>query len=140
MVIVYLSFIFSPPWTFDVSADDAFTILKKIVSADPSFEIMEVEESQGYLKLDVQRTTTIDTMEFLVNGDDKVVLFKSAEKGGGSIVPDFGANKKRVEALRKSSDGIFTVMGSGLGTADSYDGGASGKGNGFKGQLKVCGD
>jgi uncharacterized protein (DUF1499 family) len=128
---------YSPPWTFDVSPDEAFARLKGIVTSDPSFTIVEIDADARFLAVDVKRLNTVDSMEFLVKGDDQVVIFKSFEKDlDNVIVSDFGANRKRVEELRKKSGGVFSVMGAGL-TADSYDGGAAGKRNGVGGQLKA---
>ena len=67
-----------------------------------------------------------------------MVVFKSSEKDlANAGTSDFGANRKRVEELRKKSGGVFSLMGEGLMTADSYEGGAAGKRNGFGGQLKA---
>lgn len=126
---------YSPPWTFEVSPDEAFARLKGIVKSDDSLTIVEIDEKARYLIVNANRLAAVDSMEFVVRGDDKVVIFKSFEKEA-SGVPDFGANRKRVEELRKKSGGVFSVMGDGL-TADSYDGGAAGKRNGIGGQLKA---
>lgn len=75
-----------------------------------------------------------DEVEFLVKGDDKVVLFKSTARKNGSV-SDFGANRKRIDDIRKKC-AVFDLMGGGL-TADSVDGGgAASRGNGPLGQLK----
>ena len=128
---------YSPPWTFEVSEDEAFARLKGLIKSDPSFTVSEIDEVGKYIKIDVQRTFSgQDAMEFLVKGDDKVVIFKSYEKEESGI-SDFGANKKRVEELRKKSGGFFSLMGEGLGTVDSYSGTISGKNNGPLSQLKA---
>ncbi len=127
---------YSPPWTFDVTPDEAFARLKGIVKSEPSYTIIDTDEGARYLKVDIARGfNAIDTMEFSVKADDKVVVFKSYEKENSGI-SDFGANRKRVEELRNKSGGVFAMMGGGM-TADSYDGGAQGKRNGLGGQLKA---
>jgi len=142
---------YSPPWTFDdsMSGDEAFARLKGIVKKSSevggqSYNIIEIDEKGRYMKIETPRGigfNFIDSVEFVVRADDQVVIFKSSEKpgedGSTSGLSDFGANRKRIEELRKSSGGAFQVMGSGLGTADSYDGGAQGKRNGWGGQLKA---
>jgi len=125
-----------PPWTFEVSPDVAFAKLKGLVRDEPSFTVAECDESSLYLKVNVKRNFSAeDVMEFLVKGDDKVVVLKSYEKDVGSI-SDFGANRKRMDDLLQKSSDVFRVMGGGL-TADSYEGGAGGKRNGALGQLKA---
>lgn len=96
---------------------------------------MEIDDDSRYLLVAIKRLNTEDNVEFLVKADDKVVVFKSSEKEPSGVT-DLGANRKRVEELRKKSGGVFGVMGDGL-TADTFEGGASGKRNGVVGQLKA---
>jgi len=127
-----------PPWSFTVSPEDAFARLKGLVAEDPTFKVVECDESSLYLKVEIKRNfNTDDIMEFLVKRDDKVVLLKSSEKEKDSgFLSDFGANRNRIVNLHNKSSGVFRAMGEGL-TADSYDGGAGGKRNGALGQLKA---
>jgi uncharacterized protein (DUF1499 family) len=128
---------YSPPWTFQVTPDEAFARLKGIVNSDPSLELVEIDEKEKYLKVETKRLAVVDYIEFLVKDDDQVVVFQSAEKNSVAAgISDFGAIRKRLEELRKKSGGVFNIMGEGF-TADSFDGGASGKRNGFGGQLKA---
>jgi len=131
---------YSPPWTFEASPKEAFARIKGLMASDPTYTVVEIDVDTLYLKADVQRNALIqDTLEFLIKGDERVVLYKSSEKGNNGsetgVVSDFGANRKRMEALRKKG-GIFDIMGSRLGSADSYEGGAGGEANSFFGQLK----
>jgi len=138
---------YSPPWTYEVSSDEAFARLKGLLSStssNESYNILEIDENDKYIKVEVYRNplkTIKDNIEFLLLSDDKVVIFKSYEVAndyeGGVVLSDFGANKKRVDGLRQRSNGVFTLMGQGLGSADSFDGGKFGKRNGFGGQLKA---
>ena len=123
---------YEPPWTFEVSAEEAMARIKGVVAADPSLTLVE-EVSPTYLKVTTNRgpLDITDELEFLVNAQDKVVMFKSYEIGEPSV-NDFGANRKRLQGLRKKA-GVFGVMGDGL-TADSYEGG---RGNGPLQQLKA---
>ena len=95
-----------------------------------------MDDEARYIKANVQRTFAVqDEVEFLVKGDDKVVVFRSSEKEEGSI-GDFGVNRKRIDSIRKRG-AVFDLMGGGM-TADSYDGGgAVSKGNSALGQLKA---
>lgn len=127
---------YSPPWTFEVSPDEAFARLKGLMKTDSSFNVVELDDDAKYMKVDVQRTfNTKDRMEFLVKGEDKVVIFKSFEIEGNGLT-DLGINKKRVEDLRLKSGGVFQLMGEGL-TADSFESRSFGRRNGIAGQLKA---
>jgi len=127
---------YSPPWIFEGSSDEAFARLKGLVKSEPTFKIIEMDDEGKYMKIDVQRLNTQDEIEFIVRGDDKIVLFKSFEKDGGTGLSDFGTNKKRVDGLRLKSGGFFNLQGEGL-TADSFDGGSFGKRYGVTSQLKA---
>lgn len=126
---------YSPPWTFEVSPDEAFARIKGVLKADEQFVITEEDKDARYIRAYAKRIAIdADEVEFLVKGDDKVVLYKSSARKNGSV-SDFGANRKRMDDIRKKGS-VFDLMGGGL-TADSYGGGgAASKGNGPLGQLK----
>lgn len=105
--------------------------LKGVLVSDPSLTVEEVVPN--YIRVSAVRGLVTDELEFLVNEQDKVVTFRSAEKGDGASLSDFGLNRKRLEELRKKAS-IFGVMGEGL-TADSIEGSA--RGGGPLGQLKA---
>ena len=73
----------------------------------------------------------IDELEFVINESDKVVTYVSSANSDSS---DFGANKKRLEEIRKRA-GIFGKMGENMNSADSAS--YSEKGYGPLGQLKA---
>lgn len=127
---------YSPPWTFEVNPDEAFARIKGVLKSDDGFVITEVDDEARYIRAYAKRITVDqDEVEFLVRGDDKVVLFRSTARSNGSV-SDFGANRKRIDDIRRKG-AVFDLMGGGL-TADSYDGGgAASKGNGPLGQLKA---
>lgn len=127
---------YSPPWTFEVSPDEAFARIKGVLTSDDLFKVTEMDADARYIRATVQRDFRVqDEVEFLVKGDDKVVVFRSSEIGEGSI-SDFGEIRRRMDSIRKRG-AVFDLMGGGL-TADSYDGGGAAKrGNGALGQLKA---
>mmetsp|Transcript_16441 Transcript_16441/g.23292 ORF Transcript_16441/g.23292 Transcript_16441/m.23292 type:complete len:236 (-) Transcript_16441:57-764(-) len=127
--------LYSPPWTFEVSPDEAFARIKGVLKSDDSFVITEIDDEARYIRAYAQRISADqDEVEFLVRADDKVVVFKSSERKEG--VPDFGANRKRIDDIR-SRGAVFDLMGGGM-TADSYEGGgAAARGNNAFGQLKA---
>jgi uncharacterized protein (DUF1499 family) len=137
---------YSPPWTFEVTPDEAFARLKGLLSDAKSnssgeYQFIQVDPDNKYIQVLVQRNfQSKDIIEFLIRPNDKVVVFRSYEQdnpdtGTNSGISDFGIIRKRLEDLRKKSAGVFSVMGEGL-TADSFEGGATGKRNGIYGQLK----
>lgn len=127
---------YSPPWTFEVSPDEAFARIKGVLKSDDSFVITEIDDEARYIRAYAKRITVDqDEVEFLVKSDDKVVLFRSTARKNGSV-SDFGANRKRIDDIRKRG-AVFDLMGGGM-TADSYDGGgAASRGNNPFGQLKA---
>jgi len=132
------------PWTFEVAPSEAFARIKGVLKADYNYNIVDIDEDQMYLKAETRRSGgVLDVLEFIVNADDKVVVFKSGEKGiddpndnsnDGSFLSDFGQNRKRMESIRKKGV-VFDVMGSGL-NMDDYYGSKQGS-NGPLGQLKA---
>ena len=79
----------SPPWTFEVSPDEAFARIKGVIKSDEAYVISELDEEGRYLRASIRRFAGEDEVEFLVKGDDKVVLFKSTARKNGSV-SDFG--------------------------------------------------
>jgi len=134
---------YSPPWTYEVTPEEAFARLKGLIAYDTNtYTVLESDDNARYLKVNAKYSfNTNDIMEFIVKGgdsNDKVVIFKSyEEQSTSSSLSDFGRNRKRLDDLRLQSKGIFTQMGEGLMTADTFDGGARGKRNGPLGQLKA---
>ena len=121
--------LYSPPWTFEVSSDEAFARLKGAIGADRSMEIKEIDADDKYIKFEVSRGLSRDVCELLIKDSDKVVTFTVNEEATGGSFSDLGGQRKMLESIRKSS-GVFEVMGGGM-TADSYGDG------GVKGQLKA---
>lgn len=118
-----------------MNPDEAFARIKGVLKSDDAYVVTEVDDEARYIRAYAKRITVdSDEVEFLVKGDDKVVLFRSTARKNGSV-SDFGANRKRIDDIRKKG-AVFDLMGGGL-TADSYGGGgAASRGNGPLGQLK----
>ena len=110
--------LYEPPWTFpdSMSSDEAMARLKGLVSSDPKLEI--VAQSDRYLKVKATRNLGVDEIEFLINTDDKVITFIS-KRVDDPEAGDFGANRKRLDELRKKSQGVFGVMGQEYASADT---------------------
>ena len=127
--------LYSPPWTFEVSAEEAFARLKGAISAERSMEIKEIDAEDKYIKFEVSRGLSRNIGELLIKDSDKVVTFKVEEEVGGGSFAELGGVRSVLETIRKSS-GVFEVMGGGM-TADSYGDVSMGRGGGVKGQLKA---
>lgn len=141
---------YSPPWTFTCEPDQAFQTLLKILKdneeSNLGIRVTLADPQQLVIKATAVRLAFVDEMEFVIRPEDNVVVMRSGERtkgaGDGSTNPtkssnsDFGANKARLEKMRKKSGGVFGVMGD-LGGGDSYGGASNGGGNGVLGQLKA---
>ena len=84
---------------FDGSQDDAWRQLKAVIAAMPRMKI--VTETENYLH--AEATSLIfrfrDDVEFFIDGQAKVIHFRSASRVGHS---DLGANWARMERIRKA--------------------------------------
>lgn len=128
---------YSPPWTFETSPDEAFARIKGVLASDDAFVVTEVDDTARYVRAYAKRLASInrDEVEFLVRGDDKVVLYRSTARLNGSV-SDFGANRKRIDDIRRRG-AVFGLQGDGL-TADSLNGGGqTNRNNGPWGQIKA---
>jgi len=123
-----------PPWTFSVTPDEVAARIKGVVATDPSLELVQ-DTNNRYFVITANRGAVgaKDQLDLLINEQDSVVTFRSADMNENPSISDFGANRKRLEAFRKTA-GVFGVMGEGL-TADSFEG--RGEINGPMAQLKA---
>lgn len=128
--------LYSAPWTFDSTADEALARLKGAVEAEPLNAIVSTEDSNSrHLFVDSKRSklgTTAYRMEFIINEADGVITFRSSAPSD-LTGPDFGLQRKRLSEIRERS-GTFGVMGESLDSADTKSTGE--KGYGPLGQLK----
>lgn len=132
------------PWSFDCTPEKAFQTLVDILKSESnSIKITFMDPDALYLQATATRNLGVtDDLEFYVKKEDNVIVYRSSQTGSeddknsGKEINDLGANKKRLERLRKMSNGIFGIMGDMSG--DDYFGAASrGSGNGPFGQLKA---
>ena len=132
------------PWSFECSPEKAFQTLVDILKSESnSIKITFMDPDALYLQATATRNLGVtDDLEFFVKKEDNVIVYRSSQTGSeddnGSEkeINDLGANKKRLERLRKMSNGTFGIMGDMSG--EDYFGAASrGSGNGPFGQLKA---
>ena len=135
---------YAGPWTFSCTPEEAFSTLLDILKSESnSITIKTLDKEAMYIQAIANRNLGVsDTIEFYVKGDDQVIIYKSIQNGldlspdsKEKDVNDLGANKKRLERLRKMSDGKFGVMGEMK--EDDYMDAAKGGSNGPLGQLKA---
>jgi len=131
---------YSGPWTFTSTPEKAFSTLLDILKSESnSITITKLDKEGMYIQATANRNLGIsDNLEFYVKKEDNVIIYKSIQIGldkDGKEVNDLGANKKRLERLRKMSNGAFGVMGD-MGSSDYMDAAAGGS-NGPLGQLKA---
>jgi uncharacterized protein (DUF1499 family) len=116
------------PWTYECSLNDAQSCLRKVFSQDP-LVFSNIYETTGYIRVDAARGLVTDELEFRFQDQEKVVTIRSAEKASSSTISDFGANRRRLDNIRKDAK-VFGVMG---GAFDSIET----RGTGPLGQLKA---
>jgi len=127
--------LYSPPWTFNVTPEEAMARLKGIVDSDPTLErVVDNNSEPYYMRVTVNRKTIFkDEIQFILSPSDKVVFFRSEDIGDNAgSVSDFGAIKKRLESIRQQSNGVFGSMGESINSADTAP-----TQNGPVGQLKA---
>mmetsp|Transcript_30486 Transcript_30486/g.34748 ORF Transcript_30486/g.34748 Transcript_30486/m.34748 type:complete len:230 (-) Transcript_30486:286-975(-) len=116
------------PWTFEVSASEAQKTLRTFFIADP--DIYEaIYEEKNYIRVNAIRGLAKDRLEFLFDEEEKFVKIRSSEISETPSMSDFGANRRRLDEIRKVVN-IFDVMGGG-----GYDS-IETRGTGPLGQLK----
>jgi uncharacterized protein (DUF1499 family) len=90
------------PLHYTGSMDAAQRALAKIISASGNGEV--VENGRGYMRAEYTSTVFhyVDDVEFLLQ-DDHTIQVRSSSRIG---YYDFGANRKRIDDIRKSFDAV----------------------------------
>lgn len=138
---------YGTPWTYNCTPEKAYeTLLAILKSESNSIDIAFTDPDALYIQATAKRNLGVtDDIEFYVKREDDVIVYRSSQtgiedliqkSGGEKEFNDLGANKKRMERLRKMSNGVFGVMGD-LGGEDYYGGASKGGSNGPLGQLKA---
>jgi uncharacterized protein (DUF1499 family) len=116
------------PWTFECTATEAQSRLKGVFVADP-LTYNDIYEEKDYIRVKAGRGLVTDELEFVFDEEGKFVKMRSAELTETPSISDFGANRRRIDGIRKEAK-VFDVMGG------SYDAVES-RGTGPMGQLKA---
>lgn len=123
--------LYAPPWTWNdatASVDEVMARLKGAIAADPSIQVLEQGDTTLLARAD--RKIAVDELQFRLDPSDHVITFRSQQVTGPDSVSDFGANRKRLEEIRKRI-GIVDIMGAEMASADS------GPREGVSAQLKA---
>lgn len=143
--------LFMSPWTWPegISAEEVLGRLKGVIASDATLTLVDQQQQFGSssssssdkksslattfysCKVRAVRNFCTDEIEFVINPVDRVVTFRSQQIEGPDSVSDFGANRKRLDEIRKRMGNILTVMGADFASADS------GPREGTVGQLKA---
>lgn len=75
------------------------------------------QEGDNFLRVQASRRFSTDELQFIINAADHVITFRSQQLDGPAV-SDFGANRKRLEDIRKAAR-VFGVMGEDFETADT---------------------
>ena len=95
---------FAEPWTYDLTLDEAFQLLRRTVerrvgaNSGEEVSITSVVEEKSFRYLRVTYGER-DDVEFFLPANDVTVQFRAARR---SRQPDFRANARRLEAIRVS--------------------------------------
>ena len=84
------------PLAFNGDPDDAFTRLKQVFGRRKDTRI--IEDSPGYLRVELRTTFFVDDGEFLLDRSGRVIHVRSASRLGYS---DVGKNRRRIEEIRR---------------------------------------
>jgi uncharacterized protein (DUF1499 family) len=84
------------PLAFKGDPDAAFARLKRILARRNDIAVME--ESRGYLRVELRTTLFVDDGEFLLDRSGRVIHVRSASRLGYS---DLGKNRSRLEDIRR---------------------------------------
>jgi len=84
------------PLAFNGDPDTAFARLKQILARRNDTAV--IEESPGYLRVELRTTLFVDDGEFLLDSKRKVINIRSASRLGYS---DLGKNRSRLEEIRR---------------------------------------
>ncbi len=106
--------LYSPPWTFasSISATEVLARLKGAIQSVYGRDLVDLTEtSETSIRAQVTRNLVVpDQLDFIVNPNDRVVVFSAREVSPAPRVSDFGALRQRLEQIRKTA-GVFGVMG-----------------------------
>ena len=84
------------PLTFNGDPNTAFARLKQILARRNDTAV--IEESSGYLRVELRTTFFVDDGEFLLNSAGRIIHVRSASRLGYS---DLGKNRSRMEDIRR---------------------------------------
>lgn len=107
------------PWTWPdgISADEVAGRLKGAIASDSTLTLEEQRENR-YFRTRAVRNFCTDEIEFVINPVDRAVTFRSLQIEGPDNVSDFGANRKRLDEIRRRT-AVLEVMGAEFNSADS---------------------
>jgi uncharacterized protein (DUF1499 family) len=85
------------PLTFADSPEEAWARLQQVLTAHPRTRIVTVTENYLHAECTSLIFRFVDDVEFLLDREAKVILFRSASRAGQS---DLGVNRQRMETIR----------------------------------------
>lgn len=110
--------LYKPPWTYEGEAGEAWARLKGGLESNPKIHVTEVDNENFTLQFSADRNFgTQDEGAFKLLPADSVVTFVSRETDREAALPDLGAQKARLDDIRRAAG--FGEMGSDRGSADT---------------------
>ncbi len=89
------------PFAFTQDSALAMNRLSDVLAGWPGARIVESSPDYIYVQFETRWLRFIDDAEFLLDPADRVIHVRSASRIGRK---DFGANRKRIEAIRRRAD------------------------------------
>ena len=86
------------PLTYAETAEEAVTRLREVLRERPRTRIVRQTESYLHAECTSFLFRFVDDMEFLIDGEAKMIHFRSASRAGHS---DLGVNRRRMEEIRR---------------------------------------
>jgi uncharacterized protein (DUF1499 family) len=126
--------LYAAPWTWyddSLSTEAILARIKGAVAIEPNLTIV-AQTSNGLVVTAQRNAFCVDQIIFRINAKDRAVTFTSRQVAGPESVSDFGANRKRLEQIRKATQ-VLQIMGSEFDSADS----SSERREGVSDQLKA---
>jgi uncharacterized protein (DUF1499 family) len=87
------------PLAYDGSAEDAMARLRAVLGDLPRTRVVTATDTYMHAECRSLVFRFVDDVEFLLDGREKVIHFRSASRAGRS---DLGVNRRRMEAIRQA--------------------------------------
>lgn len=96
------------PWTFENDPKSEFNAIIEAIKSDSFLKIVDTNDDILYIRAEAKSAVPpsgIDDIEFLVNGLDKIIAYRSNSRetlmAGTQLIGDGGSNRNRLESIKR---------------------------------------